>query len=158
MGEFPEGIFEMPSARVFDYNWSWDHLIRSCLHSDPVNRPDNILTALDSVRTGARATLFTAPEEQKPEELPQSVENEIHDTMSIGNTLEKTVLKPVIHSAQLERPETDPDPASVFQIDSTVKYYVPERKENKNVQPLLTDMVVIVGGNFNRGSNDRESG
>lgn len=63
-------------------------------------------------------------------------------------------LKPIIHVTQLERPQADPDPASVFQIDHTVKHYEPERKEIRNVNPLLTDMVVITGGTFMRGSKD----
>ncbi len=63
-------------------------------------------------------------------------------------------LKPIIRTTQLERPMTDPDPASAFLIDTTVKHYTPERKEDKNIQPLLTDMVVIPGGNFHRGSKD----
>jgi formylglycine-generating enzyme required for sulfatase activity len=63
-------------------------------------------------------------------------------------------LRPVLRTAQLERPQTDPDPAAAFQIDASVKHYVPERKEIKNIQPLLTEMVVIPGGTFNRGSKD----
>lgn len=63
-------------------------------------------------------------------------------------------LKPVIQTAEIERPQTDQDPASVFQIDTTVKYYVPERKEIKNIQPIPSEMVVIHGGAFWRGSNN----
>jgi formylglycine-generating enzyme required for sulfatase activity len=65
-----------------------------------------------------------------------------------------TTLKPLLHVPQLERPQTDPDPASVFQINSQVKVYNPERKDVSNIKPMLTDMVVIAGGNFNRGSKD----
>ncbi len=63
-------------------------------------------------------------------------------------------LKPIIRSAQLDRPTTDLDPASAFLIDATVKQYTPERKEDKNIQPMLTDMAVIAGGTFYRGSKD----
>src|SRR5262249_49026771 len=31
MGEFPEGIFEMPSERILDFTADWDSLIRECL-------------------------------------------------------------------------------------------------------------------------------
>ncbi len=65
-----------------------------------------------------------------------------------------TVLKPVISGQQLERPETDHDPAAVFRIDQTVKIYHPEQKEIPNIQPILTDMAVIKGGAFMRGSKD----
>jgi len=63
------------------------------------------------------------------------------------------VLKPVFHTAELKRPEVDPDPAAIFQIDTTVKHYMPEQKEVKNIQPLRTEMIVIPEGNFLRGSN-----
>src|SRR6202030_822538 len=52
------------------------------------------------------------------------------------------------------RPVVDHDPAAAFRIDSTVKHYTPERKEVKNIQPILTEMVVIPGGAFWRGSNN----
>lgn len=65
-----------------------------------------------------------------------------------------TALKPLLHHAELERPVTDPDPAAIFSIDSTVTHYVPEEKEPKNIEPILTEMVVIKGGSFIRGSND----
>lgn len=194
MGEFPEGLFEMPSGRLFDYEWNWDGLIRSCLQSDAAKRPDFILPPLEAVRhtqkinLSAQVTVDTSvigiqskdiqlaeefspynerglPLEPKPliklqanNESSQSIASTQSHVAQMphaiqGNSAVAT-LKPVLHMAQLERPETDPDPASVFQIDTAVKYYVPERKEVKNVQPLLTDMVVIIGGNFNRGSND----
>lgn len=63
-------------------------------------------------------------------------------------------LRPIIRTTQLERPRTDPDPAAALLVDATVKQYTPERREVKNIQPLLTEMVVIPGGAFNRGSKD----
>lgn len=64
------------------------------------------------------------------------------------------VLRPIIRTAEIERPITDHDPAAAFLIDTTVKHYIPERKELKNTQPILTDMSVISGGTFYRGSMD----
>jgi formylglycine-generating enzyme required for sulfatase activity len=63
-------------------------------------------------------------------------------------------LKPILQMPLLERPQTDIDPGAVFQINSSVKTYSPERKEIANIKPLLTDMVVIQGGAFYRGSQD----
>lgn len=63
-------------------------------------------------------------------------------------------LKPNLQMPQLERPQTDLDPGAVFQINSSVKTYNPERKDVTNVKPLLTDMVVIPGGTKYRGSHD----
>lgn len=64
------------------------------------------------------------------------------------------VLRPIIKTAEIQRPIADHDPAAAFLIDTTVKHYTPERKELKNMQPILTDMVVIPGGSFYRGSMD----
>ena len=55
------------------------------------------------------------------------------------------VLRPIIRTAEIERPITDHDPAASLLVDATVKHYIPERKEIKNMQPILTDMVVIPG-------------
>ncbi len=63
-------------------------------------------------------------------------------------------LKPVLHDAKLKRPVTDHDPGAIFSIDSTVTHYVPEEKEVIDIQPILTEMVVIKGGVFTRGSSD----
>jgi serine/threonine protein kinase len=41
------------------------------------------------------------------------------------------LLKPILKTAEIERPSTDPDPAAVFLIDTTVKQYTPERREVK---------------------------
>lgn len=184
MGEFPEGLFEMPSSRVKDYNWNWDTLIRSCLQNNAAKRPEQILAALEAVKLEEPSSLITnktADSLSIPESVitaatveksnayaavlatPEVEEAEAHAPQPQQNVPVQKVatqgkqtaaLKPVLHVAQLERPETDPDPAAAFQIDTTVKYYVPERKEIRNVQPLLTEMVVVPGGKFYRGSND----
>lgn len=142
LNEFPEGMFEMPSQCLPDLKWDWDGLIRSCLSNDPAKRPERLLDVLESIRSDSGLLLNEEHAEPYHAEHPQKVVN------ADGS------LRPVLHVAQLERPETDPDPAAALRVDATVKYYVPERKEVKNIQPLLTDMVVVNGGNFMRGSND----
>lgn len=66
---------------------------------------------------------------------------------------EEHIPHPVLNPPELERPVYDPDPGKVFQMETTVAPYKPEEKEVKNVEPLLTEMVVIKGGEFYRGSN-----
>lgn len=175
MGEFPEGIFEMPSGRCTEYVWNWDGLIRSCLQTDPNRRPESLLSVLEAIKQPSSNTpvpVIALPEEvrARPEPAaPQpevSVEsaNKVKTAAAVTQPMppqrvihqgENTeTLKPVFQAAQLERPETDLDPGSVFNIDTTVKFYVPERREVKNIQPLLTDMVIVHGGSFFRGSND----
>lgn len=69
---------------------------------------------------------------------------------------EAKTLKPVLQDTQLERPVTDLDPAQALQVDPTVTQYVMPNKDEElhQVKPILTEMVVIDGGPFERGSTD----
>lgn len=181
LGEFPEGVFDFPSKRFPDYKWNWDHLIQSCLQSDPANRPERVLDFLESIRkkntfapvvqSGTERFKEAAETYSKGVDQTHSFIQECRESSETTNEFEGSInegaqkvihtggtqtatLKPVLRVAQLERPETDLDPAATLRVDTTVKYYVPERKEVKNIQPLLTDMIVVPGGNFLRGSND----
>lgn len=153
VGEFPEGVFDMPSVRMREYAGDWDTLIRGCLHSDPKKRPDQILAALEAVHQ-------VGPKQVMKESIMQVSQTadfmETAPSQKVINQGESktSTLRPIIRSTQLERPDTDVDPAAALQVDPTVKYYVPERKEVRNIQPILTDMVIIHGGTFYRGSND----
>jgi formylglycine-generating enzyme required for sulfatase activity len=147
VGEYPEGVFEMPSQKGLEYEWNWDNLIFHCLQSDPAKRPDSLVQALDElllVQQKVTAHSFF-PMQQVEKKMVPSTFNEQNRESS---------LKPVIQVPQLQRPECDLDPARAFQIDPTIKQHHPERKEERNIQPLLTEMVVIHGGSFYRGSND----
>lgn len=165
MNEIPEGIFEMPSERG-TYRFNWDQLIQSCLQHAPSRRPDQLATALEAVRQSSVAPLRELIQEKVNEvQIPQFVkeekveENTEEQLVAVGVQTEEVAqtqssLKPRFHVPQLERPKTDLDPAAAFQVDSTVKVYHPEFKDVSNIKPLLTDMVVIPGGIFYRGSQD----
>lgn len=75
-------------------------------------------------------------------------------TQAHGHHSTESDLRPVIQSQKLERPVHDPDPARVFQIETSVRQFTPENKTNDDIQPILTDMVVVEGGAFYRGSTD----
>ena len=62
--------------------------------------------------------------------------------------------KPVLNPGEIKRPEYDPDPAAAFHVESTVARYTPKQDEVKDVTPLESDMVIIKGGEFHRGSNE----
>lgn len=151
MNEFPEGIFEMPSE-CLDFQWNWDGLLRSCLQVDSAKRPESLLETLNDICVSFKVQpSFTA----SPYSSHVRIDREdINSQINQQNNATPSSLKPILRTALLERPQTDPDPAAAFQIDTSVKSYKPENKEIKNIQPLLTDMVVIPGGNFYRGSND----
>lgn len=167
MRELPEGIFDMPSTRP-GYRWDWDSLISQCLQHQPGQRPDVLVHALESIRQTERFTLKETVKEIVREAKTQELEPVL---AMVGATIKEqeestfhatdasvehisAMLKPVISSTQLERPDTDSDPAAAFRVDQTVKIYHPEQKEIPNIQPLLTDMSVIKGGAFMRGSKD----
>lgn len=142
-GEFPEGIFHLPSESQSDLQWNWDGLIRACLQANPERRPEVLIPLLESVKfSGASGSLAYAPhqggEAGKLSTQPQQAE----------------VLKPIIKNPKIERPNTDIDPTTLFQVDTTVKNYVPEQKEVRHIQPLQTEMVIIQGASFFRGSVD----
>lgn len=174
MQEFPEGYFEMPSKVFPEYQKGWDLFLKNCLHTDPEKRPDLILPALENVMEPVKSfTSFaedvvfeekkqTEKEVFKPQEMAfkdvvlNSLSSEMVQPASLKVEVENASprLRPVIHTTELQRPETDPDPAAIFNIDTTVKHYTPELKEIRNLQPMRTEMIVIPGGNFLRGSND----
>lgn len=74
---------------------------------------------------------------------------------SFGPSGGSVSLKPNLQTSQLERPKTDLDPGAIFQVSTTVKTYNPERKDTSDIKPLLTEMVIISGGEFYQGSHDR---
>lgn len=151
--EFPEGYFEMPSALVPTFARSWDQLIKECLSHHPSKRPELLLPLLEQtaepvkpfVELKAAVPLHEPAEERKSALLVASGNQQASHLHT---------LKPIIHTTHIDRPQIDPDPGAVFQIDTSVKSYVPEFKEVKNTQPLQTDMIVVRGGDFIRGSND----
>lgn len=150
MGAFPEGHFPLPSERKGELLYHWDGLIAQTLHPDPQKRVENLKQALEAVIHAKVTKSFTECTIDVP--LKEGAGEEMALQQAYKSSSPK--LKPVLNVARLERPVTDLDPAAIFLIDTTVKQYNPERKETSNVQPLLTDMEVIPGGPFYRGSND----
>ena len=67
---------------------------------------------------------------------------------------EKTDQKPIINPQKVDRPIYEPDPGAIFQKELNVSYYQPKKAEIKNVEPLLTEMVIVPGGSYSRGSDN----
>jgi formylglycine-generating enzyme required for sulfatase activity len=99
------------------------------------------------------AEIFSSISEEKSSSASVSLASDPLEQIHLS-AASTTHLKPSLQTSQLERPQTDLDPAQIFQVNSTVKAYNPERKDVSDIKPLLTDMVVIPGGNFYRGSQD----
>ncbi len=177
MNELPEGIFDLPSKRGH-FKYHWDQLLLACLQNHSSNRPASLIEVLETVKNqpetivpiyeeighheveelASQYTLeaITAHEEEEAPILaalaaaPHKTVESLAETVSATST----ALKPHLNVPQLERPQTDPDPGAVFQVNTQVKAYNPERRDVTNVKPLLTDMMVISGGDFMRGSKD----
>lgn len=184
MNELPEGIFDLPSSRSkYTYNWDDliqaclqnqpskrpDRLLEIL---ESVRHP---VKQVQTLSVKEEIPLHDMPQEETPLLQPASflklsipieeiIEKKIEavqpalvveEVAKCANRAEEfTEMKPVFQTPQLERPKTDLDPGAIFQISSSVKAYNPEPKDVANVKPLMTDMVVIQGGTFLRGSKD----
>lgn len=160
MGEIPEGYFPMPSSRNPTLQCSWDSLLKHCLQPDPVHRPDLLVPLLQSAWENtlggiSQENLGNSPESRTfasyALEAPAYQEAIV---VSVTETSSSGKLMPVLKTSKIERPDLDMNPHDLLRVDTTVKQYHPESKEIKNIQPLLTEMVVIPGGTYYRGSND----
>lgn len=140
LGEFPEGYFCLPSEIRKELRWNWDLLIKNCMQTNSENRPALLVPLMEQMRNDSLPIGAAA----------HPVAESLQEQMKGG---EEESLKPIIKSCKLERPETDHNPSSAFHIDTTVKCYTPEEKEIKEVKPLLTEMAIVKGGTFWRGSN-----
>jgi formylglycine-generating enzyme required for sulfatase activity len=61
-------------------------------------------------------------------------------------------LKPSLKPAQLERPEFEPNPGQIFQQELIVAKYLPQEKIPHNIEPIMSEMIVIPSGEYARGS------
>ncbi len=181
-GKFPEGVFDMPSTFAPQYKKNWDALVTACLRTDPEKRPKGLVAAMEELlerKGGTKAfvssfSLMESAEERKRETPPAEEKEEVKTlsekifektpppvrresvvSASVGSSNEGVKLRPFIQEGEIARPQYEPDPGAVFNIDTTVTHYQPKKKEEiVNVEPLLTDMVVIKGGTFHRGSKN----
>jgi formylglycine-generating enzyme required for sulfatase activity len=88
--------------------------------------------------------------EEKQEEITPTQAKMLHEVSEIvrGNA------KPVLNPQEIKRPEYDPDPAAAFHVDSTVARYVPKEEKATNIEPIQSEMEVIKGGEYYRGSDE----
>ncbi len=61
---------------------------------------------------------------------------------------------PVLKKSEVKRPTFDEDPGAVFRGVSQVTQYQPQTEDVTDIEPLHTDMVVIKGGDYQRGCNE----
>jgi formylglycine-generating enzyme required for sulfatase activity len=107
-------------------------VIIQCLQADPQKRPVGLLQVLEEVY---------------PPKAQEAVKKNTPAAKAASPEL-----KPVLKAGELVRPSFDADPAAIFQVETTVARYQPQPTEHKEIEPLLTEMVVIPGGMFSQGS------
>ena len=87
--------------------------------------------------------------QQDPQKRPFHLKKALDDILHRSSQdAPKLILKP----GEIVRPQFDADPAAIFQIETTVGKYLPKVEEEKDSQPIFTDMVIIKGGSYYRGS------
>lgn len=164
-GQFPEGYFALPSEMAPHLSWNWDNLITSCLMQNEDKRASQLMPLLNTVKEnkkGVNPSRYFLNQEEKVEDvfsfseipLQEAYHSAVHQkVVSVHGSIPET-LRPHLNEGFLEKPTVDLDPAAQFIIDQTVKHYEPKKKESKLIEPLLTDMAIIKGCSYIRGSNE----
>lgn len=144
--KMPEGCFELPSRAFPHAVQNWDCLIQSCLQPHPRARPKNLAQAMGELSKAPRALLkeMLAVSEEEPQR---------ENTLQMAFELEE-IPKPILRPQEIARPEYEADPGAIFQRDTQVSHYTPNQVEVKEIEPLLTEMVVIPAGTYMRGSHE----
>lgn len=124
-GAAPEGFFILPE-NVEHYRLSWSELIKECVNPEPKSRPLHLSSAVKSIQK-----LRSSPFHENP-------------------------LQPRLRQSgpRIKRPELDLHPEKAFHVDPTVKVYQPTTNSFSETEPLPTEMVIIPGGTYWRGSSD----
>lgn len=174
--KIPEGYFELPLTKHPQFKKNWNLLVCRCLYNNPEKRPVELLSSIEELLTvgkeGNTYELTTWKDlERKVEDAMQmsfefaNVEKEIKDELfdvsitqsiydkPIKKQIEKsTTPKPIIQPQEVQRPEYEPDPGAIFQRELNISHYTPKEEEIKEVEPILTDMMIISGGKYLRGT------
>ncbi|MCH1430944.1 MAG: SUMF1/EgtB/PvdO family nonheme iron enzyme [Chlamydiales bacterium] len=174
-GKYPEGCFDMPSTTDSEYNHDWDAVVTACLQQDPHKRPEYLTEILNSskkqktlVKPATSPYTTHSSSEKANIQAPTPIEaatplqqsssilstEDNHEAISPAQSPAKPLLKPLIEEGEISRPHYDPDPAASLVVDPSVKVYHPQPKAIKDVTPIETEMIVVEGGNFQRGCND----
>jgi formylglycine-generating enzyme required for sulfatase activity len=157
-GEFPEGYFELPSKKVPELKWNWDLLICRTLQTDPLKRPENLCARIEELLT---STSHTSPRVQL-QKLKTIAEENVEPASKFASSaagspfsanLSSLQAKPLLKPKEIVRPSFEADPGAIFQTETTVSPYKPEPQEEREIEPLQTEMMIVPAGTYLRGSN-----
>lgn len=155
--KIPEGCYDLPSKLLPDYKFHWDLLISRCLQNNPNVRPQKLALALHEYlrapRTVSKEMVSLSEVEGKMENINQMAFEFPKEAVSTSAALE-TSPKPILKPQEIARPQYESDPGAIFHQGTLVSHYTPTKVETNEIEPILTDMVVIPGGSYLRGSTE----
>lgn len=156
-GKVPEGNFDLPSKFHPDYKRHWDLLITRCLQHNPNVRPKTVSLAMNEYlpapRTVPKDMLHLSELEPKLDSVHQ-MNFEFSQKTAKQEASSEALPKPVLKPQELERPEFEPDPGAIFLRETHVCQYTPKQVAAPDIEPILTEMAVIPGGHYMRGSSE----
>ena len=172
---FPEGRFPLPCEVYPDYRLNWDALIEGCLHPDLSKRPLSLLQSLNALvnppaskvesfvkRGGCIAKQNEEGNVKEESCVAVAIEEDnqmlsskqTHQMLREVSNIVRGEVHPVINPQEIKRPKHDPDPAASLHVDANVARYFPKEEKICNIEPIPTEMVIIKGGEYYRGSNE----
>jgi formylglycine-generating enzyme required for sulfatase activity len=77
----------------------------------------------------------------------------LQDETQTQKSEEYAQLKPLIQPSVLKKFEYEEDPGAIFETKLTVTQYKPVQKQVTDSEPMLTEMCIIEGGDYLRGTN-----
>ncbi len=150
--KIPEGAFDLPSRELPDLKNNWDLLITRCLQPNPHLRPHKLEQALKEYLIAPKSILKDMLHYAEP--TPDSGLQMAFELEEEPAPLAESSLKPLLKPQEISRPEFQPDPGAIFQREMQVSHYTPSKVETPEIEPVLTEMVIIPGGTYSRGSNE----
>ncbi|HEY4255112.1 MAG TPA: SUMF1/EgtB/PvdO family nonheme iron enzyme, partial [Chlamydiales bacterium] len=157
MQKLPDGSYDLPSRVLPNHHLNWDLLISRCLQQNPHVRPQKLVLALNEYLQAPRSLpkeSYTLGEIEPKIESALQMAFEFSAKEQASQPVLESYNKPILKPAEIARPEYEADPGAIFQRDLLVSHYEPKKVEVKEVEPILTEMVVIPGGTYMRGSQE----
>lgn len=156
-GKIPEGCFDIPSRAAPEVTGNWDLLINRCLQLNPHIRPQKLVFAMNEYLQAPRNVGSELVHLSEIEKVLENVhqlafEFPIQAEVQVAATIPP--MKPVLLPREIVRPEYEADPGAIFQRELLVSPYTPTTAEIREIDPILTQMVVIPGGAYTRGSTE----
>ena len=122
---YPEGVFDLPSEKSPEYRLDWDSLVLSCMRQDPGKRPDKLVPLLEKLKGFIGITSLDQPLAVLSKPVV------VKSAISVGQQIEERI-----------------------RSDCIVTQYKPQVNNTGAIEPLLTDVVVIQEGSYQRGSTN----